>query len=198
MEVVESQKASGDSQTNVSDVNVNDSVSYDTHKKLLGEKKNLQTKFEQMQAEIESFRQEKMSAEGKKDDVINSLRQQLDERTREAKELKNNFAWNTVQSQIKNEASANGCVNPDKLIRLLSKEEINGIEIDESFNVNRQDLSKLIENAKKEHSDIGLFSERKINVNDVTGKQKEFKPKQKSYDEMSVEELEAELEKQES
>jgi hypothetical protein len=194
----ESQKASGGSHDNISDISAKDSVSYESHKKLLGEKKNLQTKFEQMQAEIESFRQEKMSAEGKKDDVINSLRQQLEERTKEAKELKNNFAWNTVQTQIKNEASAKGCVNPDKLIRLLSKEEINGIEIDESFNVNHQDLSKLIENAKKEHSDIGLFSERKINVNDVTGKQTDFKPKQKAYEDMTTEELEAELRKQES
>lgn len=194
----ESQKASGGSQDNISDINVKDSVSYESHKKLLGEKKGLQTKFEAMQAELNSFRDDKLSAEGKKDDVINSLREQLNISQKESKELKSNFAWNTVKTQIKNEASVKGCVNPNKLIKLLSKEEISGIEIDDNFNVNAQDLSKLIENAKKEHSDIGLFSAKIINVNDVTGKQKDFKPKQKSYDDMTDEELEAELKKQES
>lgn len=186
----ESQNASGNSQDNISDVNVKDSVSYESHKKLLGEKKNLQTKFEQMQTELTSFRDDKLSAEGKKDDVINSLRQQLKEKTTEAKELKTSFAWNTVQAQIKNEASAKGCKNPNKLIKLLSKDDIGGIEIDDNFNVNAQDLTKLIETAKKEHADIGLFSEKVLNINDVTGKQKVIKPKTKSPSDMTKEELE--------
>tara|TARA_R110002167_G_scaffold198805_4_gene401935 strand:- start:3471 stop:4064 length:594 start_codon:yes stop_codon:yes gene_type:complete len=194
----ESLNASGNSQENISDVIVKDSVSYESHKKLLGEKKGLQTKFEAMQAELNSFRDDKLSAEGKKDDVINSLREQLGVSQQESKELKTNFAWNTVKAQIKNEASAKGCVNPNKLIKLLSKEEISGIEIDDNFNVNTQDLSKLIENAKKEHSDIGLFSAKTINVNDVPGAQKDFKPKQKAYEDMTDKELDAELKKQES
>jgi predicted RNase H-like nuclease (RuvC/YqgF family) len=194
--VDESQKASGDSQHDIRDIQVKDSVSYDSHKKLLGEKKALQTKFEHMQTEIESHRQDKLSAEGKKDDVITSLRKQLDDKSKEAKELKNNFAWNTIQGQIKNEASAQGCVNPNKLIKLLSKYQIGGIEIDDEFNVNVTDLTKLISDAKKEHSDIGLFSERKINVSDVQGKAP--KPKTKGFDDMTQEELTEELKKLES
>lgn len=194
----ESQKAGGGSQEKVSDKSGNnDSVAYETYKKVLGEKKHTQSKLQEMEERIKRYEHDKLEAEGKKDDVISSLRKELEKRDQETKELKSNFAWNTIESQIKNEASAKGCVNPNKLIKLLSKEEINGIEVDDHFRVNTDDLGKLIDNAKKEHSDIGLFSEKKVNINDVPGKQTDFKPKQKAYEDMTDEELEAELRKQE-
>lgn len=188
----ENQNASG-SQEQVSDNSSGeDKVAYETYKKVLGEKKKMQSEFLSMQEKLKAIELEKQQAEGNKDDVINSLRTQLNEEKSQKQEIKKNFVWNTIQGQIKNEAISQGCVNPDKLIKLMSKDDLASVEIDDSFNVNREDLTRLMDEAKKQHADIGLFKSKRSEVHDVTSHNIPKAPV-KSKEELSKDEIKQQL-----
>lgn len=184
------ENASGN-QPNVDSVNSEgkDKVAYETHRKLLGEKKKLQADFQALQDQLNSIELEKKQAEGNKDEVITSLRSQLEESKSQVKEVKKNFAWNTIQAQIKSEAVNRGCVNPDALIRLMSRDELNTIEIDDGFNINKDDLSRVLDGAKERFKDIQLFKAPKTKVHDVGSNIADFTPPKKSLEEMTPEEI---------
>lgn len=188
----ENQNASG-SQEPVSDNSSgDDKVAYETYKKVLGEKKKMQSEFLSMQEKLKAIELEKQQAEGNKDDVINSLRTQLNEEKSQKQEIKKNFVWNTIQGQIKNEAISQGCVNPDKLIKLMSKDDLASVEIDDSFNVNKEDLTRLMDDAKKQHADIGLFKAKRSEVHDVTNHNIPKTPV-KSKEQLSKDEIKQQL-----
>ena len=196
--VDESQNAGGNSQTDGGAApEKKDVVAYDSYDKAVREKKAMQSKLQDAQEKLTKYEQDLLAAEGKKDDVIKSLRDQLEQSNSKLKETTSTFAWNTVQGQIKTEAKANGCVNPDKLIRLLSPEKLKAIEVDDNYNVNGDDLKRIIEEAKAEHSDIGLFSQRKATVHDVPGNAV-IDTKQVPMDKMTSEQIIAELKKLEN
>ena len=185
------QVASGETQEQVSDSHeTKDNVSYDSYRKLLGEKKKAQSELMALREQVDSFKQEKMSSEGRKDEVIQSLRDQLNETKNVLKETKQTFAWNSVESQIKQAAIKAGCVAPDKLVRLMGQEELKALDINDNFQVNAEDLGALINKAKQEHQDIGLFGRKTVNVNDVQGVNK---IKTKSINELTTDEIVARL-----
>ena len=186
------QVASGETQEQVSDSQETkgSEVSYDSYRKLLGEKKKVQSELVALREKVETFEHEKLSSEGRKEEVIQSLRDQLSETKNALRETKQTFAWNSVESQIKQAAVNAGCVAPDKLVRLMGQEELKSLDITDDFRVNSDDLNSLIARAKKDHEDIGLFGKKKVNVNDVQGVNK---IKSKKIEEMSTEELVAKL-----
>lgn len=175
----------------------NDQVAYETYKKVLGEKKKRDAEIAEMREKVAMFEQAKLEAEGKKDDVISSLRSELVKVKEESESTKRNFVWSSVQNQLKSAAAAQGCVNPDKFVKLLDMDQVKALEIDDStFKVNNDDLSRLIEGAKKDHADIQLFKSKKVNVNDIPSGKGNLGDKPKTLKEMSHDELKAELARQ--
>lgn len=188
----ENQNASG-SQEQVSDNSSGeDKVAYETYKKTLSEVKRERAEKRELLEKLQAIELEKQQANGDKDKVIETLRTKLNEVTTEAKKIEKNYVWNTIQGQIKNEAISQGCVNPDKLIKLMSKDDLSSVEIDDHFNVNRDDLTRLMDEAKKQHSDIGLFKSKKSEVHDVTSHNIPKTPV-KSKDELSKDEIKQQL-----
>jgi hypothetical protein len=188
----ENQNPSGETQE-VSDVQeqetkkTNDTVAYSTYSKVLGEKKKMQEQLGDAMKRLEQIELEKKQADGNKDEVIQQLRSKLEEAENGQQKLKHQYAWTTLEGQIKSAAAQKGCVNPDKLIRLLDENDLKAIEVDDSFKVNNDDLDRLLDKAKKDHSDIGLFGKKQVNVNDVTPKP--VKHKEKKVEEMTASEL---------
>lgn len=164
-----------------------DKVAYATYSKVMGTLKKREAQLEDLQAKLEGIELQKQQDEGNKDEVIATLRKRLDETESEKKQLKHNYAWNSIEGQIKAKAVEAGCVNPEKLIRLLPDEDLKAIEVDDSFRVNSDDLGRLIEKAKKDNSDIGLFGRRKANINDGPAGVPNFGSKK--VEEMSATEL---------
>lgn len=184
------ENASGNQPNQVSDNSEGkDKVAYETHRKLLGEKKKLQSEFQALQDEINSMRLEKKQAEGNKDEVIASLRQEVDKFKTQAQDVKRNYVVNTIASQIKTEAINRGCVDGDALLKLMSKDDLNSVEIDDNFNVNMDDLSRVLDGAKERFSKIGLFKAPKANVSDVGSNINSFTSEEKSTKDMSKEEI---------
>lgn len=166
-----------------------DKVAYTTYKKVLGEKKAVAEKVNNLEAELNKYKQAEMESTGKQSELIESLREQLNEKESALKKTNASFAWKAVSSNIKEAAVREGCVNPEKLIKLLDESDLKALEVGEDYKVNPDDLKRLIENAKKEHADIGLFKGSNFKVNDVTPKI--VTAKKKNINEMSVAELKA-------
>jgi hypothetical protein len=103
-----------------------------------------------------------------------------------------------MQSQIKSEAVNRGCKNPDGLIRLLSKDDLASIEIDDQFNVNKDDLSRVLDGVAERNADWDIFKKESKKVHDVNNSVNDFKTPPKKLDDMSTEELEQELARLES
>lgn len=175
----EEKKASGDSDivSNDDKGRTEDSVSYESHRKLLIEKKNLQARFQKLESELEGFKQSDLEAKGKQTELIESLRNQLSETKKESQEIRSKFAWNTLRSQIEREAINQGCINTNAFVKLMSKDDFNSIEVDDNFNVNSDDLKRIVEKNKADYKDIGLFKKEKVNVNDISTNETKAPPK---------------------
>jgi len=184
---VESQGGDATTQKKIDDLpeKKTGSVSYDTYDRVLKGRKRVDSELSDLKAQLADIEQGKAIAEGRKDDVIKSLREENNSIKTNLKEVKKNYAWNSVESQIVNEAVKQGCVNPTKLIRLLDREDLEGIEVSDDFSVNKEDLVRLVEKSKQENSDIGLFGKKTVNVNHAVPKI----PNGKSSNELSKEDL---------
>lgn len=141
-------------------------VSYDTHRKLLGQKKTLQDKFTTMEQELTSLREKSLGDEGKKDELIDSLRGRLSETEGKLKNAVGTFGYKTVSSEFKTEALKMGCVETD-LAMMSIQEELKTLDIDDDFNVDRSQVKSILENLKK--SKPILFQKSVPNIPDGGG-----------------------------
>ena len=148
-------------------VEVKDQVSYDTHRKLLGQHKKMRGELDELRSANQLASENKLQAEGKKDEVIDSLREQLrTEKDGRSKE-RTSYAWDRVTNQVKMEATKQGCKDPDMLIDLLTKDELATIQVSDDFKVNFDDVRNVIESRKLKHNNIGLFSSDVSQVKDL-------------------------------
>lgn len=161
-------------------------LSLEMHRKLLDEKKKVQAELNELKAWKEEQDLAKKQAEGKHLEVIEALREENKKMKGKLNETTQNYAYSKFEDQIKLEASRQGCVNPDKLMRLLTKDQMKSVQMSDDFKVNSEDLNRLMENLKQEHQDIGLFKKKNVNVNNVTG---EFKIESPNYKEMKTEDI---------
>lgn len=132
-------------------VKAKDSVSFDSHQKLLKEKKSLLSKYSELESMVSKLSQEKDMAEGNKDKVIDELKKQNQQIKSDFEKTKQTYTWSTLTSEIKREAAKNGCKDPDKLLRLMSDEDLRSLEIGEDFSIDSGSLKELIEKNRKEN-----------------------------------------------
>lgn len=168
---------------------VKDSVSYESYQKALKEKKNFQAKYAELESMVSQLRQEKDLAEGNKEKVIEELKKQNQQLKSEYEKTKQTYAWSTLTGEIKREAIKNGCKDPDKLIKLMSDDDLRSLEIGENFSIDPNGLKEVIEKSKKEN--FFLFeSSSKTAVPGTVGKKPPVEP-EKSMKDMSLDELRA-------
>ncbi len=163
------------------------------NKELLGKNKALKEELD----ELRNFKMNQELAEkeqrGQHTEVISSLRQQLTEAKETSLNREKNFAFSQFQTQLKAKAQLEGCVNPDKLVRLMTKEQISKVEVDEHFTVNGDDLSRLVDELKEEHKDIGLFKNKGMKVDSVSGSMSQVMDSKSGKVELTKEETIARL-----
>ena len=165
-----------------------DQVKYETFQKLLNEKKNVQGKLSEYEAELQSLREEKLQREGNHEKLIEDLRKKNTELSTNLSKKDQSYAWNTLTSEIKREAMRAGCENPDKLIRLLDDEDLRSIEVGENFSIDKQSLSAVLEKAKRENSFL-FKSSNKITANGNPSTKIEENNKLNDLSKLSMEEL---------
>lgn len=183
--------ASGENQQTTEQVKNPEGV-LSKNRELLGINKKLSSKVSELQEMVESFNQDKQISEGKKDEVIGKLREEVRALKSELSDTKDSYNWNTVESQVKSAALKDGCVDADKLVRLLDEDDFATLEVDSKYRVNQDDLTSLLNKAKKENG--FLFSQGSANIDDLTPSNKKIERSQgKPVDQMTSEEIQAKL-----
>lgn len=142
-----------------------DVVKYESYKKVLSEAKNAKDKARQLESELEAKRQAELEAKGNYQEIIDNLKRQKEELENKYKTTQEQFVWKELTSNIKTEALKAGCLNPDKLIRLLDKQDFETLKAEDG-EIRGESLNQLIEKAKREND--FLFKKASINVNDAT------------------------------
>lgn len=143
-------------------------VAFKTYENVLKTVKKREEELRSIQEERDKLLQDKLEKEGKLTDLVDSLKQQVREKEEAIKSKESTFLQKTVLGKIKEKAILEGCVNPEKLIRLLSKDDLQDLDVDaNTFDVNDESVQRLIAKAKQDHQDIGLFRGQKPSVKDA-------------------------------
>lgn len=160
-----------------------DQVSYESFRKSVEAEKRARERAQMLEAELESKKQAELEAQGKHEEIIQNLRLKLSETESVLKKERESYLWNSVTSAVKTEAAKHGCKNPDKLVKLLDKNDFSMLQA-ENGQIMEQSLSALIDKAKKEND--FLFTQPAVKINDAIPSGKLSEPRAKSTNEMSA------------
>ncbi len=158
------------------------------NRELLGVNKNLKSELEEIKSKFDELENNRLASEGKKDDLLKKLQENLSEKEKALKTMQAKYAYNVVTNQVKTFAEKAGCLNADHLLKLG---DLSTLEVDENFNVPQDGIKGFIESLQKEAP--YLFKKDAPNINDkkptanVTTK--------KPLDQMTKEEILEELKK---
>jgi hypothetical protein len=110
------------------------------NQELLAKNKSIADKAKALEEELNRIKTEKLQAEGKKDELIDALKQQVSASTKKHQEL----GWNLISSQVAVEASKKGCVNVDTLMKVV---DFGSASIDtDSFKMAQEDINIILDN----------------------------------------------------
>lgn len=189
MENVNENQVDSTQEASSSEERKQDQVSYDSFRKAVESEKRAKERARELESKLEAKMQAELEAQGKHEDIIQSLKSKLQETEGTLKKERESYLWNNVTSAVKTEAAKHGCKNPEKLVKLLDKEDFSMLQA-ENGQIMGQSLSALIDKAKKEND--FLFTSPAVKVNDATPSSRVEKPKEKTPSEMTqAERLEA-------
>lgn len=149
-------------------------VSFESYDRVVRDNKKLQARFKEVEQTlneklklIDDFEKGELESQGKKDELIAKLKKELGDKDAQLKEKTNTFAYERLKDQIRAEAVKAGCVNPEKLFKLLDPSDLRGIKLNDRFSADENEIKSLVDKAKEDHSDIGLFGAISKRPNDV-------------------------------
>lgn len=170
---VETSTESSGSENNANEITSEvkeDLIPYSTYSKALKEKRNYMDKVNEYEAKLKAVEEEKLAREGNLGELAETYKTRAANFENELKETRKTFAWEKLTDTIKNEATRNGCSNPDKLIKLMDDDDFKTIEMDEDFKVNINSVKQVIEKSKKENYFLFSNSTKQIvDGNPITG-----------------------------
>lgn len=141
-----------------------DTVAYESFKKSVEAEKKARERAQQLETELSTYKTKELEAQGKYEEITQTLKQQLQEEREALKKEREANAWRTVTSAIKTEAIKHGCLDPDDLIKVLNKSDFEKLRsVDGS--IDSDSLTALIDDTKKRK--VHFFDQAKITVNDV-------------------------------
>lgn len=161
----------------VVDVPKKDTVAYETYRKTLRSEKALKLQLEDANAEREALKQAKLEAEGKTQELNESLKQQLDELKTSRKREASMFINATLQAQLESEASKHGCIDSEALMNFADFEVLVEDVDETTFRASNEKVSAEIDRIKKAKS--YLFQQSTPSINN--GLPKDGKPKDEDY-----------------
>ena len=138
-----SQDASGAESTGLKDF-----VKYETYKRTVAEAKKMREQLEAERARSTELEQAKLAAEGKKDELLESYKKQLQEKDAKLKETYGNFAYASVKAQIVEQAAQMGCIDTAKLMKHV---DFDSLDIDDqTYLVDGNQLKHSLDSLKNE------------------------------------------------
>lgn len=126
-----------------------DTVKYETYKKTLGEAKKYKSQLEELQDRLSSLEQEKLQAEGNKEELIESLKKEVNQWKGKATKAVSSFAKSKVHEAMMREASKAGCQDPELVLRAYAQ-DLDEIDFDDQFNPDLDQLKTTLERVRQE------------------------------------------------
>lgn len=165
-----------------------DKVSYDSFRKSVEAEKNARKRAQELESKLQEFERRDMEAKGQYEKLVQQLKEENESLKTNVKKERETYLWERVTSGIKTEAMKAGCQSPEKLIKLLDKNDFETLQAEaDGYNLKQESLSALIEKAKKENS--FLFSAPQVKINDAAPTSRVQTQVTKSLDQMSKEEI---------
>lgn len=156
----------------------NQQVKFETYSRVLGKLKNTEAQFTELQEKITKLEQEKLEAEGNKDQLIESLRKELTERKTRERTIVGNIALSQGRNALVDEAVKAGCNSPEILTKLLES-DLQGLEYDQEFKPDREQVKALVDEARKKNPILFSKEPPKVanhNLNTTPPKPQKTKP----------------------
>ena len=172
-------------------------LAYETYKKALAQRHKFKEEAETLRLENESLKQKELEAEGKLKEKADYWKTKAVELEDKYKKSTAKYGWSQVKSQLSTELMKQGCVDTDVAISLIDKAELNSVEVNDEYNVNATDLTRIVDSLKRDNrtQKIRLFG-TPVGVNDmVPDSSQKFEEKKPNTGEMTSDELIAELKK---
>jgi len=123
------------------------------HDRALKNSHKYKTQAKELADKAQTLEQEKLMAEGKKDELIGQLQKQLNETKLKQSEMQKTFAWDKVQGWLKTRAATSGVIDGgavDKFVSLIDLKGRNPFRDDSTFQLEENVLTQVFEDAKKE------------------------------------------------
>lgn len=166
-----------------------DQVSYDTHRKLLAEKKALQAKLAEAEAKERALEQSKLEQEGKVKELNEKLKVELEGFKKLAKDKDVKYGTKVLTQEIKSMAKSFGAAE-EMLEDVVKLGDWSTVEITDDFEVKKDALKETM--AMMQKSKPWLFKSTKAAPNDLppNGKQQPLKYDPKSLKGLKFNDLE--------
>lgn len=161
---VPNDQSSGNDQSKNQSQN-SDQVSYETYKKTLDEAKRAKASLKALQEEKDSLLQEKLLAEGKKDEALGNYKNQLSELSKKLESKEKDFVWSLLSQNFKSIAEKHGCVDSDVLMTVSIDDLKASNAVSDDFKIDDQKINSLIEQVKIKKP--YLFKSKTAKVNDI-------------------------------
>lgn len=145
-----------------------DTVAYETYKKTLALAKKREAELTAEREEKQKLLEEKLTAEGKKDELIESWKKKYTDLESKTKKLVGSFSYNALSSVVSEVAAKEGCVDPGDLMALG---DLSSIEVDDEFKVNKDQVKEFVLSMKKAkpHLFSGAKAQPKVGAAPQTG-----------------------------
>ena len=164
-----------------------DMVAYQTYQKVLQEKKARDERLAEYEAKLKQYEQSDLERKGQYDSLISQLKEENNKLKQTVSERDRAYIMSKVNSAIATKALEAGCRNTDKLLRLIDKEKIESLEVDENYNVDMRSVEFLINEAKQEND--FLFKNSRVNVTDANPVDRPVVAPEKQVKDMTMEEI---------
>ena len=163
-------------------------VSYQSHRRLLGEKKQMAARLAELEGQFKTQEQDRLAKEGQYKDAWLNAKKELETTQKELDLKTQSYAWDNLSNKIKSVAVSKGLKSEavDDFIDILNKEDLTEIEMTD-FNPSVDDIERLVENKKKAKG--YMFKTRVSPIADLapSGTVEKPKPKKLTLDEMEKE-----------
>jgi len=125
-----------------------DLVAYETYRRAIGEVKQLKAKLAEIEAEREREQQSKLAEQGKYKEQAESLLKKLSEKDEQIKSIVSSFGKRVFETEAKSIALGLGA-RPEAIDDILKVGNWDDIEIDNNFNINKDQLRMKIDDLLK-------------------------------------------------
>lgn len=162
--------------------------SYDWHRRVLSENKKYKSKLSDVEERLKAYEERDLEQQGKYQDLVKSLREENSKLKSAVDERDNVYSWSKRSEALRHTAEKEGCVRAEHLLRLMSDEQLQAIEIDEDYNPVQDDVVRVINEFKANPEYDYLFKKKAPSVDTVTPNSKFVKDAPKTLKDLSFKE----------